>query len=285
MEESFVMEIYKKPDWNELWKRQMLASRKSRNDMDCAQHWDNEDSARRFDERAKADGRKKAIDTIKGLPVHAGSRVLDIGAGPGTHTIPLAHIASHVTAVEPSSAMMSCLNSNLAEEGLDNVLCVREKWEDVDVKNDLVPPYDIVIASFSLGMADIAGAIEKMNEACSGHVYLYWFAGVPYWEKVYSELWEELHGCSFIGRPRIDYIFNLLYDMGIYANVSVYPEEYCYCYSSLDEAVGDLSTGYNVRDDRQRNILRDYLGQKLEKKEEGLTMKGQSYYARIWWKV
>jgi hypothetical protein len=42
--------------------------------------------------------------------------------------------------------------SQMQHSGVQNISVVQKRWEDVDVKEDLQPPYDVVIASFSLGM-------------------------------------------------------------------------------------------------------------------------------------
>ena len=90
-------------------------------------------------------------------------------------------MASHVTAVEPSS-MARVLQENLEERGIENVECVQKRWEEVDLERDLKPPYDLVVASFSLGMTDIKGAIQKMMAVSSGRVYLAWFVGDTSWD-------------------------------------------------------------------------------------------------------
>jgi precorrin-6B methylase 2 len=52
------------------------------------------------------------------------SRVLDIGAGPGSLAIPLAEMVAHVTAVEPAEGMMEILKQNMETYGTRNIDCV-----------------------------------------------------------------------------------------------------------------------------------------------------------------
>lgn len=174
--------------------------------------------------------------------------MLDIGAGPGTLAIPLAPLVEHVTAIEPSSAMLACLQENISTFGIENITPVQKLWEGVDVKRDLEPPYDVVIASYSLGVSDLKEALVKMDEATNKYVYIFWFADmVSPWQRNYGEIWEELYGspCAKTKKPNI--VFNLLYQIGILANVEVYTEESVNRYSSVDEAVADQRYGLNIK--------------------------------------
>ena len=75
--------------------------------------------------------------TLDGLTVTRDSRVLDIGAGPGTLAIPLAPRVKEVTAVEPGAGMVSILQERAAREGITNIRCIQKRWEDVDPALDL----------------------------------------------------------------------------------------------------------------------------------------------------
>ena len=114
--------------------------------------------------------------TIAALDITPDSRVLDIGAGPGTLALPLAPHVREVTAVEPGAGMVAILNEHAEKEGITNIACVQKLWEDVDIARDLKAPYDVVIASLSLTMYDIREALAKMDAASSGSVHLFWFA-------------------------------------------------------------------------------------------------------------
>ncbi|AFD00550.1 Putative protein-L-isoaspartate carboxylmethyltransferase [Methanocella conradii HZ254] len=265
-------------DWGELWK-QKTAGKK-----ECSMLWHDKKYAGRYDENVKANNWRKGRRLIRELNVTMRSRVLDIGAGPGTLTIPIASMVKHVTAVEPADGMMWYLKKNIAEKGLDNVACVHKKWEDVDIAKDLEGPYDVVVASLSLGMPDIKAALEKMNAASSAYVYLFWPAGVTYWEANYAEIWHELHGKEFRHGPRCDCLYNILYGMGIYPNIKMYKDEYLESFSNINDAVEYYRPFYNIENYRQEAILRDFLRKKLIRKNGRLILKGYSNIAKIWWK-
>jgi SAM-dependent methyltransferase len=242
------------------------------------------EEARRYDARSREQRMARTREMIQGMDIRPGSRLLDIGAGPGTLALPLAGMAAHVTAVEPSPGMMAVLAEHIRDDNIRNISCVQKPWEEIDVDRDLDAPYDVVIASFSLGMDDLRDALTKMDAASSGYVYIYWFAGRPFWERNLADLWEKLHGKPYVGRPQIDCVFNVLYSMGIYPNVEIYSEEHVNSYGSLEEAVLDQSKSFSASSAEQEDGLREYLRERLLAEDGKLVLRGTTKYAKLWWK-
>lgn len=276
---------YHNIDWNDVWTEQMTRHQQSSNRKECASIWEEKESAKRFWEMSQRDNQKRARETIKKLHVTPQSRVLDIGAGPGTLAIPLAEKVRSVTAVEPSKGMIEVLEENMAEYGRDNINIIRKRWEDIDVENDLEGPYDIIIASFSLGMPDIRKAIEDMLAVSSGHIYLYWFAGDTSWDMQSREIWPKLHGNDYHTTPKCNILYNVLYQMGIYPNMETFTLGRTETYSTLDEAVENHSNHFALENDDQRKVLAQYLEEKLKKENGDYIYDARSTRVRIWWKA
>ncbi|WP_135612701.1 class I SAM-dependent methyltransferase [Methanococcoides sp. AM1] len=270
-------------DWNEIWKNQTLKQVESHCVVDCASIWEEKKNAKRFWEMSLANGGERIEKTISGISISPDSKVLDVGAGPGTLAVPLAERVVHVTAVEPSEGMMNVLQDNISEYETDNITCVQKRWEDVNVEVDLEAPYDVVIASFSLGMPDIRESIQKMIDASSRYVYLYWFAGEPSWDIHYRTLWPSLHDSDYHPGPKCDVLYNVLYQMGIYPHAEVFPLEHVNRFHSVDEAVEYSRSHYKITTDRQESVLRDYLEEVLEKDNDSLIMRGSTNRVKMWW--
>ncbi len=270
--------------WDRAWRDSVAGDRNNNGDRASLDKWQDLEECRRFDRRVKEDNWKRSRGIIGKLDISPRSRVLDIGAGPGTLAIPLAQTVEHVTVVEPSDAMLQCLRDNIEATGVENIAVVRKKWEDIDLEKDLFPPYDIVISSYSLGMPDLAAALKKMDAVAGKYVYVYWFADPSPWERNYAEVWEKMHGVPYRKKGKADIIFNALYAVGIYPNVDIYPEESVNYYDSLDRAMADQKSAYSVTDERQEAILRDFLSEKLQAENGRFVMRGRSHRARIWWK-
>lgn len=222
---------------------------------------------------------------IEGLPIGPESRVLDIGAGPGTLAVPLAGVAAHVTAVEPAAGMAEVMSEYAAEEGVSNLSIVRKRWEEIDPSADLKGPYDIAVASYSLGMPDIRAAIEAMCEASSRWVYLYWFAGTTNWEQGMIDLWPHLHGREYRRGPKANVLFNVLYSMGICPNVETTRMEHVRRFPNLEAAVAEFREQYAVSTPEQEMVLRDYLAGALSQNGGDLLLSGMATRVKLWWEV
>ncbi|MEA1985205.1 MAG: class I SAM-dependent methyltransferase [Euryarchaeota archaeon] len=209
-------------DWNEVWKETMQLHDQLHGDAGDTDPWSTKENARRFWNMSQQDGGERVRRTIDGLALGPDSRVLDIGTGPGTLAIPIATQVAQVTAVEPSRGMAGVLQDNIEEYGLENITCVQKRWEDVTIE-DLEPSFDVIIASFSLHMPDIRDAVRKMTDVSRGHIYLYWFAGETSWDTQYRNIWPTLHGSEYHTGPKCDVLYNVLYQMGIYPNIEVFP--------------------------------------------------------------
>ena len=222
-------------DWNEIWKARQERHESSKHFDDPSHDWNRKENAERYDanSRNRYDDRVKI--TIEGLDIDKTSRVLDIGAGPGTLALPLSPLVKEITAIEPGEGMVGILNEHIRKDGITNISCVQKTWEDVDISRDLAGHYDVVIASLSLTMHDIRAALAKMDAVSRKYVYLFWFVDSPFWEKMYDDLWMQLHGSPYYPGPKADCLFNVLYQMGIYANVEMLPLDKEYRFSQQDE--------------------------------------------------
>lgn len=263
-------------DWNELWKKATLAASWKKRRRDTIKMWDRR--AKRFSESVRrTDRAQRVIQKIKPNPEDT---ILDIGAGPGTLAIPLGKILEHVTTIEPSKGMLECLRENAQMEGLANITFINKKWEDVKLGKD-IGKHDIAIASHSLVMTDIKEALSKMNEAVKRSVYLLTIAGRQTWG--YGEIWSKLYGEEFVPGPDYIYIVNVLYQMGIYANIELWEYEFRECFSSLDEAVGCWKENFDAAAPEVEEIIREYLSQSLTWEGGALWSKRKSKAAMIWW--
>lgn len=271
-------------DWNSVWEELYEKNTECRGRGDCASIWVSLDRARAFLAQSR-ERPERILQDIEGLPIKADSRVLDIGAGPGTLAVPLAARVASVTAVEPAAGMAEVMSEHALENGVTNLSIVRKRWEDVDPKKDLEGPYDLVIARHSLGMPNIREVIKAMCKASSEWVYLFWFAGSTGWEKAMVDLWPKLHGREYRSGPKADVLYNVLYSMGIYPNVETVQMDYARKFSDIDAAVKEFREQYMISSPAQEEILRGHLQDSLLKTSEGLENSMMTNQVRIWWNV
>jgi SAM-dependent methyltransferase len=270
-------------DWNRVWRERHVRHQGSEGFLDSLHVWGREENAERYDRIARSEYSRRVEETIAGLPVTPSSRVLDIGAGPGTLAIPLSPRVREITAVEPAAGMTKVLRRRLEEENIGNIRVVPLPWEEVDPDRDLHGPYDLVIASLSLSMPDIREAIMKMVRVASGSVHLFWFVDPPFWEKSYSATWPALHGVPFSPGPKADCLFMVLTQMGIYPDVQMRVLDKRYRFPSRDEMYDHFRSRFGVRDSRQEEVMREYLDGVATEEGGALKISGDSVYAWLHW--
>ena len=272
------------PDWNVIWKRRQELHESSKVTDDSSHNWDKKENAERYDKNAKSQYDDRVRMTIAALDITPESRVLDIGAGPGTLALPLAPHVREVTAVEPGAGMVAILSDHAEKEGIGNITCVQKLWEDVDIARDLKAPYDIVIASLSLTMYDIREALRKMDAVSSGSVHLFWFADMAFWERMDADLWEPLHGRPYHPGPKADCLFGVLYQMGIYPDVTMLPMAKEYRFGSRDEMLAFFRKRFGAKTPEQERIVDAYISPKIRRQGDEVVIAGDSTLAHVRWR-
>ena len=270
-------------NWNELRKAMISEGRRRRGREKPGDMWDKRAEEFNRSTKERSERTERQVASMKLDPEYT---VLDVGAGTGRLSVPIAKIAKQVTAVDQSAGMLGYLAENMAEEGLSNYRAIQKRWEDVRLGVD-IEPHDVVIASHSLGMFDLQEALAKMDAAAKKRVYVFTAAGKWFFDDFEEELWERVYdrpprrGGGF----RSDYmlLYNILHDMGIYANVEIRDAEHVQRYESLDEAVERWKARREVPEESEP-LLREYLAKNLEDKNGGgLIFRRRTKSAMIWW--
>ena len=263
-----------KGDWNELWNN-TLQKLPKKNSIS----WDN--VAPKFKkQRGKNDYPKKLLEKIKLEP---SDTVLDIGCGSGIITLPLAQKAKKVTALDISRKMLQLLEENAAEEGLTNIDPLNRRLEDVILNKD-IEPHDVVVASRSLnGVYNIKHVLEEINKIAKKYVYItLWGANSITFQNEISKI----IGREFHEHPTYIYAYNMLYELGIYANIEMLEYDNSSYYSSIDESIETFRWKIGNLNQDEEDILRSYLTEKMVKADDSKFKfpNNKPDWALIWWK-
>lgn len=149
--------------------------------------------------------------------VDHGTTVLDVGAGAGRFTIPLARGAREVTAVDPTPALLALLREDAAAAGLTNLRIVESTWEDAQV-----PPADIVLcANVVTPIADIGPFLRKLDAHALQRCYVVTRA-TPLDAPVVP-LWQTIHGVPYPREPGHADLYAALDALGIATQAFVLP--------------------------------------------------------------
>jgi ubiquinone/menaquinone biosynthesis C-methylase UbiE len=108
---------------------------------------------------------------ISQIPIQNNHALLDVGAGSGFFTIPMAERTSNkVYAMDPDKRMLSVIEAKAKEKGLHNIEPLQETIENLSLQNDSI---DFVMASLILHeVKSLTIALTKIFEVLSvgGHL-------------------------------------------------------------------------------------------------------------------
>ena len=145
--------------------------------------------------------------------------LLDVGCGPGTFSLCFAPLVKHVLAFDFSQKMLEALEKNAQDEGIENITSFTH---DMETSWDDIPTCDIVLASRSLEVDDIARVLKELDAHAKKAVYLTYKVGKSYLDEAVLEA----IGRKITPKPDYIYLINVLYNMGIHAEVSfINPQE------------------------------------------------------------
>ena len=142
------------------------------------------------------------------MDLSGAATLLDVGCGPGTIGLQLAGRLERVYGLDFSRAMLERLLANATARGHANVHALQCAWED---DWSAVPECDIVVASRSMQVADMADALAKLQAKARLRVYLTQRAGP---RRLLPEV-IALLGRRPLPPPDYIYIVNILHAMGV----------------------------------------------------------------------
>jgi len=277
---------FNKIDWNALWKAESDSPRSSQTFQ--RDLWNKR--AAGFSQRInrvvegkegldKDDYIAKMLDRIE---VNAEWNVLDIGCGPGTLTIPLAKKVKSVTALDISVEMLKHLRSSALKCNLNNIVYLNSSWQDA-FRDNLLDKYDVVVASRSLMSGDMQEALIHVREITRQAAYLTFpVIHLPFDWEAYKAI-----GRNGKKHPPFIYIYNMLYQMGIQANVEILNSKVKVQFSSIDDAVDQLQWRTEPFSPSELAKLKEFLQEQFARQKDSpvFTHEGYSKWALIWWRV
>ena len=266
-----------KIDWNDLWKQARLNYTLGQNNVCSPDFWD---KLWKSPYKSETTDNERLDWIISKLNIKRDDTILDIGCGPGILTIPLAHKAKHVTAVDISPIALKSLEKKAIEDGLNNITYISKKWEDVEEGLD-IDIHDVVLSSYALTMLDLKSVFNKMGSVAKRAVCIFETAGPKYWHQ--KELWPMLYGQSFRPSPDYIYIVNVLHQMSIYANVEIAEYEMIQRYTGLDEAVQQWKAKLEVTKPRELDVIKNYLSKTLKRDGDSFYLNDIQKIAMILW--
>ncbi|MDI6896271.1 class I SAM-dependent methyltransferase [Methanocella conradii] len=255
--------------WKEFW-------RQATPDVDrgprSASFWDRK--AEKYAENVSSDRRDGKLRAALELIINAGlelegAEVLDIGAGPGTFAIPLAHMGARVTAIDISAEMLKRLEKNAAEEKVSSIKTIHSSWKDLDLDAlGFKGKFDLVIASMTPAING-PETFDMMLEASKGVCYYSGWVSRK-WDKAYYELYRMLFNEDYREASHGLYLpFMYLYTMGYRPTLRIKQELWSSdetVDSMVDEVAGFFSSTKDI-DEEMKSRIRAYF---RERSKDGI---------------
>jgi SAM-dependent methyltransferase len=161
----------------------------------------------------------------------ASSSALDVGAGTGRFALALAPVVRHVTAVDPSAAMLALLRREAERLDVGNLTTIHATWEDADA-----PAVDVAFSAFVLTLvAEAAPFLAKLDAAARDRVLLY--LGAYSGDALVDPLWRHFHDVPRAPGPSYLDALAVLRELGIEPSVKVVEIANRRRFATLDEAV------------------------------------------------
>jgi SAM-dependent methyltransferase len=208
---------------------------------------------------------------------------LDVGAGFGALSLPLARRLEAVTALEPSAAMASALRAAAASSGLAHVTVIEAAWGVAPVR-----PHDLVICAHVGGLLDgdspFLGAAGRLARRLV--VFVRDLPAGPDDDKFfYRELYPALLGRPYEHRCRADDTVAGLRRLGIHPAVAQIEYSSDQPFDSLEEACDFWMTYMGLEGDGLRDYLRRYLAGRLVRRGAEWIAPFRKRAAVITWQV
>jgi SAM-dependent methyltransferase len=161
--------------------------------------------------------------------------ILDVGAGTGRFALALAPQVGHITAVEPNASMLDYMRRDASAQGLSNISYVQTTWQAAPSDTGA----DLVICSHVLyPILDIEPFLRKLLAAARQVCYIYMRA--RHIDALTGHLWQHFHGDERRQPPGYIHALDVLFEMGVYANVEIVRHPLSMSFPSLEAAVDEL---------------------------------------------
>ena len=271
------METFRKIDWNRAWSEDSSMRKRGRD----PEFWNRR--APSFAQHVQEDAGDEYVDTfLKVMNPQPEWSVLDVGCGPGTLACPLSKMVRRVTAIDFSMGMLDILRARKADEGLDNLTLQLGRWED-NWQALGIERHDVAIASRSLGLDNPWEMLTKLMRFATQKVYVSFAVGTgPFDPRVLEAVGREANS-----NPDYIYLYNLLYQHGICANVAIVDKK-AQTFASEEEAVDSLRWMIQDITRPEEEALRRFVSAHLRPAAgERWKIEGErsTQWAVLWWNV
>ena len=220
------------------------------------------------------------VDVVKNLAGKRGS-VLDVGAGRGRASLPLAVVGHDLTAVEPDAGMADGFEEEAARLGVSARL-VRGRWPDVAGS---VPKADVVMsANVVYDVAVIGPFVTALNDTARRGVVVEMTERHP--RVITAPLFRAVHGVERPDGPSVDDLVAVIgEELGVRPDVERWERSASMWFESWDEILAFYGRRVSLPIAR-RPELRPLLEPQVTEKDGRLYVGDRvGRHCTLWWRT
>jgi SAM-dependent methyltransferase len=201
---------------------------------------------------------------------------LDVGAGIGRWSIPMARECLKVTALDKLPAMLEIIRENASHEGVENIETIQGDWQEADLE-----PHDHVLSSHAAyASPGIVGYARKMESLARKACYL--VMRVPKHDGVIGELSRRIHGC-WHDSPNFLVGYSALLQSGISGHVIMEEAGRYWHNETLEEALDRVKRHLHLHSGEHDGVIMNVLGERLSLRDGEYWWPDWMRSALIWW--
>jgi SAM-dependent methyltransferase len=209
--------------------------------------------------------------------LEAEDTVLDVGAGIGRWSIPMALICRKVTAFDKLPGMLDIIRENAAYASVENIETVQGDWQEADLE-----PHDYVLSSHAAyASPDIVDCARKMERLSRKACYM--VLRLPRHDGVIGELSRRLYGC-WHDSPNFIVGYNALLQEGIGAHVIMEEAGRRWHNETLEDAMARAKRHLRLSSQEHDAGIMDVLEKRLALEDGEYWWPDWMRSALLWWR-
>ena len=265
-------------DWIRLWRElvERFKEEPAQGEKGMMARWGKRARSRGYtEEQRKRDRDDPLMQFVLGR-LQPGDTVLDIGAGIGRWSIPMAMVCKRITALDALPGMLDIIRENADADGVDNIETALGDWATVDLE-----PHDYTLSSHAAYVSpDIVAYARKMERLSRKACYM--VMRVPRHDGVVGELFRRIHG-SWHDSPNFIVGYNALLQAGINAHVVMEESGRRWHNDTLEDALDRAKRHMHLHSDEHDGMILDTLKERLALRDGEYWWPDWMRSALIWW--
>lgn len=239
-------------------------------EKETPQFWD--EKAEKFANQAHSgSGRNEVMEFLSRFDWQKDESVLDVAAGPGTFSLPLAKMVKEVVAADFSEKMLFELEKRAHAEHLENIKTIHGRWLDLLIQEK----FDTVLCLNSLGViaADaghnsrIDAALVKLRDCCRKRLIIL----IPHADSPLPSGLRAALGIEDIPleRRRIAAIFAAMVECGMLPEFQLIYRPFHWKFKDGIEARQIIMQKAGLKEIKKQNDFEEFIQSRLFKADDG----------------